>query len=78
MENSNSQALRRQLLLSLGNDENDLEAIQFRDNRLPRLNARGVAMTMALSRLLLLIQYAVGTWLCLSCQRGSFNDPYRC
>jgi hypothetical protein len=54
------QLLQNQLLLALGNDENTLQAIQFRDNRLPRLNARGVAATMALSRLLLLVQYAVG------------------
>jgi hypothetical protein len=52
--------LTKQLLLQLGSDESDIEAMQFRDNRLPRLNARGVAMTMALSRLLLLVQYAVG------------------
>jgi len=48
-----------QLLSELGDDENTFKAIQFREDRLPRLNARGVAMTMALSRLLLLVQYAV-------------------
>lgn len=48
-----------QLLLQLGDDENNLQAFQFRDNRLPKLNARGIAMTMALSRLLLLVQYIV-------------------
>lgn len=55
----NDKALQDQLLLELGNDETTLQAIQFRDSRLPRLNARGVAMTMALSRLLLLVQYIV-------------------
>jgi len=54
-----------QLLSELGDDENTFKAIQFREDRLPRLNARGVAMTMALSRLLLLVQYAVGRSLSL-------------
>jgi low temperature requirement protein LtrA len=54
------QTLTDSLMLQLGDDQNNLEATQFRDDRLPRLNARGVAMTMALSRLLLLVQYAVG------------------
>ncbi|KIM71618.1 hypothetical protein PILCRDRAFT_751872 [Piloderma croceum F 1598] len=40
-------------------DQNGLVAYEFRDNRLLVLNARGVSMTMALSRLLLLLQYAV-------------------
>jgi hypothetical protein len=47
-------------MLQLGNDENNLAATQFRDDRVLRLNVRGVAMTMALSPLLLLVQYAVG------------------
>jgi hypothetical protein len=48
------------LLAQLGNDQNGLAASQFRDNRLPLLNAKGLSMTMALSRLLLLLQYVVG------------------
>ena len=50
-----------QLLLDLGvSNEAGLVAKKFRDNRLPRLNARGVSITMAFSRLLLLVQYAIG------------------
>jgi hypothetical protein len=35
-------------------------AIRFRQDRLPLLNARGLSLVMALSRLLLLAQYLVG------------------
>ena len=41
-------------------DQNGLVASHFRYNRLPLLNARGVSITMAFSRLLLFLQYAVG------------------
>ncbi|KIM88201.1 hypothetical protein PILCRDRAFT_250405 [Piloderma croceum F 1598] len=40
-------------------DQNGLVASNFRNNRLPLLNARGLSITMALSRLLLLLQYVV-------------------
>ncbi|KAK7453192.1 hypothetical protein VKT23_011873 [Stygiomarasmius scandens] len=36
-----------------------LEGQQFRKDRLPTLNIRGISMTMAFSRLLLLIQYTI-------------------
>jgi hypothetical protein len=58
--NEDEIALRTQLLTQLGLTSDDLEAIQFREDRLPRLNARGVSMTMAISRLLLLVQYCIG------------------
>jgi hypothetical protein len=35
-------------------------ASKLRQQRLPIINARGIAITMALSRLLLLVQYVVG------------------
>jgi hypothetical protein len=54
----------RQLLLDHRFEASLLEAFQFRDSRLPWLNARGVSLTMALSRLLLLAQYAVGECAC--------------
>jgi hypothetical protein len=53
------QGLTDRLLNDLGDDDSIVKAVRFRNNRLPRLNARGVAMTMAGSRLLLLLQYAV-------------------
>ena len=53
-------ALADQLFTQAGSDQNGLAASHFRDNRLPLLNARGLSMTMALSRLLLLLQYILG------------------
>jgi len=41
-------------------DQNGLVASRFRSVRLPLLNARGLSMTMAYSRVLLLLQYSVG------------------
>jgi hypothetical protein len=58
-----TQALQGQLLLQAGLEADDLRALDFREARLPKLNARGVSMTMALSRLLLLLQYCIGEWL---------------
>jgi hypothetical protein len=55
-----TQALQNQLLIQAGLNEDDLRALDFREARLPKLNARGVSMTMALSRLLLLFQYCIG------------------
>jgi hypothetical protein len=37
-------------------------AVQFRQNHLPLLNAKGVSITMASSRVLLLVQYCVGEY----------------
>lgn len=53
--------LADQLFGQTGSDQSGLAAFNFRkDTRLPRLNARGVAMTMAISRLFLLVQYSLG------------------
>jgi hypothetical protein len=63
-----------QLLLDSGvSNQAGLVAKKFRDNRLPRLNAMGVSMTMALSRLLLLVQYAIGKSFSLY---GPINEPF--
>ena len=37
--------------------QQELAVANFRDNRLPELNARGISITMACSRLILLAQY---------------------
>jgi len=48
------------MLLDMGvNNQAGLVAKKFRDHRLPTLNSRGVSVTMAFSRLLLLVQYAI-------------------
>jgi hypothetical protein len=39
----------------------DLDAENFRAERLLRLNVRGLSMVVALGRLVLLIQYVLGT-----------------
>lgn len=53
-------------LLSYGGfNKGDVSAQMFRNNRLPVLNARGISMSMGLSRMVLLIQYLAGTF-CLS------------
>jgi hypothetical protein len=41
-------------------DFSSIFASSLRDERLPVLNARGISVTMACSRLLLLMQYVVG------------------
>jgi hypothetical protein len=46
--------------LIAGLDGSAAVAFKYRQDRLPLLNARGVSMVMALSRLLLLAQYLVG------------------
>ena len=38
----------------------DSNAIKYREDRLPLLNAKSLSLVMAISRLLLLIQYLVG------------------
>ncbi|KZP30495.1 hypothetical protein FIBSPDRAFT_1038164 [Athelia psychrophila] len=57
--NDPTEALREQLMIELGSDSGRLAAETFRNNRLPRVNARGISMVLALSRLLLLAQYLV-------------------
>jgi hypothetical protein len=54
-------AAEAQLFLTdLQFDQSTLEAQDFRNDRLPKLNARGISMAMAASRILLLVQYIVG------------------
>ena len=53
-------ALMDELLAQAGSNQNGLAASRFRANLLPLLNARGLSMAMALSRLLLLLQYVIG------------------
>jgi len=47
------------IFTQLGLDQSGVSAFNFRDNRLPRLNARGVSMTMGISRIILLVQYVI-------------------
>jgi hypothetical protein len=37
-----------------------IQAQQYQQSRLPRLNFRGIAMTMAISRCILMLQYIIG------------------
>jgi hypothetical protein len=54
-------ALADTLFTQAGTEDQDgLVASHFRSDRLPLLNARGLSMTMACSRVLLLLQYSVG------------------
>ena len=54
-------ALADALFIQAGTeDQYGLVASRFRSNRLPQLNARGLSLTMAYSRVLLLLQYSVG------------------
>lgn len=54
-------ALANELFTQTGiQDQSGLAASRFRDSQLPLVNARGLSMTMALSRMLLLLQYVVG------------------
>jgi hypothetical protein len=52
----------------LGISENQLAATEFRLERLPVINARGIAAVMGASRLLMLLQYGVGMYQFLSFQ----------
>ncbi len=49
-----------QLQLASFSTNDDIAAAAYRNNRLPTLNARGLSIVMALSRLLLLVQYIIG------------------
>jgi hypothetical protein len=49
-----------QLQLSNFYTKSDIDAENFRKERLPKLNARGISAVMSLGRLLLLVQYCLG------------------
>ncbi|KZP30473.1 hypothetical protein FIBSPDRAFT_1038145 [Athelia psychrophila] len=55
--NNPDQAEAESLLTAAGFSKNELDALMFRNNRIPLLNARGISMAMALSRIVLLVQY---------------------
>ena len=38
----------------------DIEVQNYRNDRIPTLNARGISMTIAFSRVVLLAQYVIG------------------
>ena len=50
------------LKLGEGYDSSQVDAARFRQDRLPRLNAKGISISLALSRLLLLSQYVMGVF----------------
>jgi hypothetical protein len=52
-------------LLSQSGDRIQLAALDIRVERLPRLNAKGLAIVIGASRLVLLLQYAIGVYLVL-------------
>ncbi|KAI5116979.1 hypothetical protein M0805_001590 [Coniferiporia weirii] len=56
--NTKQQDLLTQLQLEDFSTQQDIAAGNFRNNRLPTLNARGISLTMGFSRLVLLVQYA--------------------
>jgi low temperature requirement protein LtrA len=55
---NHDEALTDQLLAQLKN-RNQIAAFDLRGERLPRLNAKGLSMVMAVSRLVLLLQYVI-------------------
>ncbi|KZP30448.1 hypothetical protein FIBSPDRAFT_108590 [Athelia psychrophila] len=55
--NNPDQAQAESLLSAAGYNKNELDAQNFRNTRIPLLNARGISMAMALSRIVLLVQY---------------------
>ncbi|KAI5116985.1 hypothetical protein M0805_001594 [Coniferiporia weirii] len=57
--NTKQQDLITALQLEDFSSQQDIATANFRNNRLPTLNARGISLTMAFSRLVLLIQYAL-------------------
>jgi hypothetical protein len=67
----------QQSLLDSGQDQSSINASNFRDSRLPKVNAKGLAMTMAASRLLLLVQYLVGKDINLS-NTAYVHSLFRC
>jgi hypothetical protein len=50
-----------QIVASLGGDAIEVQAAAKREERLPLLNARGISLVMGFSRLLLIVQYSVGS-----------------
>src|ERR1700761_6316375 len=52
--------------LTLNATSSDIQAQNIRDSRLPILNARGISLVMACSRLLMLVQYCIGSCLITS------------
>ncbi|KAI5116749.1 hypothetical protein M0805_001607 [Coniferiporia weirii] len=59
LNNTQQQNLLTELQLADFSSQQDIAAANFRNNRLPTLNARGISLTMAFSRLVLLAQYAL-------------------
>ena len=57
VNDSSTVQLLSDLLLQQGWTWTAIQAAAFQENRLPTINNRGLSMTMALSRLLLLVQY---------------------
>jgi len=57
---ANDAASAQQLSIDTGADPSAISAQRVRDDRLPKVNAKYIAITMAASRLLLLVQYLVG------------------
>ena len=47
------------IFVQLGGDKSALDASAFRNERLPRLNAKGISVVLAISRIVLLVQYLV-------------------
>ncbi|KAH8115896.1 hypothetical protein DFH11DRAFT_1245003 [Phellopilus nigrolimitatus] len=59
---TNEQKIMTQLQLADFASHQDIAVANFRSSRLPTLNARGISLTMAFSRLVLLVQYAHALW----------------
>jgi len=75
--NNPDQERTNQMRLQMGAATQDgIEAQEYQQGRLPGLNFRGIAMTMAWSRVLLLSQYIVGLSICFFSltSRINFNN----
>ena len=59
-DNKEQQLLQKVQLMDFST-MNEIAVANWRANRLPAMNARGISMTMAFSRLLLLVQYTLGS-----------------
>lgn len=53
------QAKANDLFSQVGSDKSALAAFAFRNERLPRLNAKGISVVLAISRVVLLVQYLI-------------------
>lgn len=62
LANDSDNSVADLLFSQLGNSKKTLAASNFRNERLPRLNARGASFVMGVSRLVLLVQYSVGMY----------------